>query len=299
MKIMVGYNGGEVGKRALLLARDWAEQFNAFVYVITSMEGGASEKQSDIVKAQEGLDFAENIMKKKGIACDARQSVQGLSPGEDLVKFARTMEIDHIFLGVRKKSRAEKMILGSTARYVILKADCPVTTVNWDLKTIKPTELLREKWVLVVDDEPDILEIIEESLDMCTIDTAGSFEQAKVLLETNRYDVAILDIMGVNGYELLELANNKNIPALMLTAHALTPENLKASVEKGAAAYVPKNELAGIVTHVADVVRTGLGNGEKGRWFSRLKPTFDRAFGKGWRDRDRRFWNSFDDKYGM
>ena len=44
MKIMVGYNGGDVGIRALALARDYALLRDAEVYVITSMEGGPKEK---------------------------------------------------------------------------------------------------------------------------------------------------------------------------------------------------------------------------------------------------------------
>ena len=54
------------------------------------------------------------------------------------------------------------------------------------------------------------------------VDTAGSFEEAKKLLENNFYHIAVLDIMGVRGYELLEIANNKDIPAFMLTAHAIS-----------------------------------------------------------------------------
>ena len=116
MKILVGYNGGEVGRQALSLARDYARINNAFVYVITSMEGGASEKQSDILKAEEDLAFAQKFMENSKVKCDAQQSVRGFSPGEDLVKFAEENEIDHIFLGIRKKSKAQKAIMGSTSR---------------------------------------------------------------------------------------------------------------------------------------------------------------------------------------
>ena len=83
-------------------------------------------------------------------------------------------------------------------------------------------KLLRGKRVLVVDDEQDILQLVSELLDMCKIDTASTFEQAKELLEKNVYHIAILDIMGVRGYDLLEIAKKRNVPALMLTAHALT-----------------------------------------------------------------------------
>mgnify|MGYP002725633386 CR=1 FL=1 len=299
MKILVGYDGGEVGRLALSLARDHAKTNNAFVYVMTSMEGGASEKPSDILKAEEDLKFAKNFMEKSNIQCDAQQSVRGLSPGEDLVKFAGENEIDHIVLGIRKKSKAQKAILGSTSRYVILKAPCPVTTVKFDLDKIKNQTLLQDRRVLVVDDEPDILETVEELLDMCDIDTAGSFDEAKKRIENNAYDIAILDIMGVSGYDVLELARKKDIPAIMLTAHALTSENLKESIQKGADSYVPKDFLANLSDHVADCIKARIeGKQGYGAWFSNLKPFFDKSFGKGWREKDRSFWNSFDNKYG-
>jgi nucleotide-binding universal stress UspA family protein/CheY-like chemotaxis protein len=299
MKIMVGYDGGEVGRRALSLARDHAKTHNAFVYVITSMEGGASEKQSDIAKAQENLEFARKLFADAGVDCDVQQSVRGLSPGEDLVKFADEMDIDHIFLGIKKKSMAQKVLLGSTSSHVILKASCPVTTVNWDITRLSTEDILRDQRILIVDDEPDIIETIEELLDMCALDTAPTFEIAKKYLSENKYDMAILDIMGIQGYDLLDLAKKRGTPALMLTAHALTPENLRESIEKGADAYVPKDELVNIADHIADVIKSNV-KGKKGygAWFSNLKPFFDKAFGQGWRDKDRTFWNTFDDKYG-
>jgi len=44
---------------------------------------------------------------------------------------------------------------------------------------------------------------------MCKIDTATSFEDGKTQLEEGKYDVAILDIMGVKGFELLEIAKKE------------------------------------------------------------------------------------------
>jgi len=297
MKILVGYNGGEDCRLALSLARDFAKTNNAFVYVVNSMEGGSSEKQSDILKAEQDLDFASELLTKAGLEYEAQQSVRGLSPSEDLVKFAQENKIDQIFLGIRKKSRAQKAILGSTSRDVILKAPCPVITIRFDPGNIKTIDLLKDRKILVVDDEPDILETVEELLDMCSLDTAVSFEEAKKLLNNNQYDLAILDIMGVSGYDVLELARKKDIPALMLTAHALTPENLKESIQKGADSYIPKDELANLTDHVADVIKARIA-GEQSAWFSILKPSFDKSFGKGWRNKDRTFWNDFDDKYG-
>ncbi len=152
-------------------------------------------------------------------------------------------------------------------------------------------KILRGRYILVVDDEPDILELLVEILEICRIDKASSFEQAKELLERNRYDLAILDIMGVKGYELLEIARLRDIPALMLTAHALTKEDLKKSAEKGASFYAPKDEMNRIDVFAADVIEAR----EKGknvwaRWYERLSGFFDRRFGPDWKEADPEFW---------
>ena len=53
-----------------------------------------------------------------------------MTPGEDMVKYAEENEVDQIFVGIEKKSRTQKLILGSNAQYIILKAPCPVVSVN-------------------------------------------------------------------------------------------------------------------------------------------------------------------------
>jgi len=139
--------------------------------------------------------------------------------------------------------------------------------------------ILENKKVLVVDDEPDILETLEELLYTCSVDAASNFEEAIEFLKNNTYDIAVLDIMGVQGYEILKATNKLNIPALMLTAHALTPDNLKQSIEKGADAYVPKDKLADISMYVADVLTAReQGKTHHTQWFSSLLPVFDRHF---------------------
>jgi len=95
------------------------------------------------------------------------------------------------------------------------------------------TSLLQDKKILVVDDETDILEIMQETLRMCRVVTATNFEDAKELLETQYFDLAVLDIMGVDGYGLLRICNQKKIPAVMLTAHAFNPPNLVKSIRRG------------------------------------------------------------------
>ena len=159
-------------------------------------------------------------------------------------------------------------------------------------------EILAGKRILIVDDEPDILETLEEMLDKCIIDTAPNYETAQKFLDKNRYDVAVLDIMGVRGYDLLKLANEKNIPALMLTAHALSPDNLVKSIREGAQCYVPKDKITELPLYLEDILRARQKGAEKhGAWFARLKPFFDKKFGTGWKKQHEKFWKEFDESY--
>lgn len=130
MKFLVGFDEGPAAKRALELACEQARHADALVYVVTSMEGGDKENLDDIQKAEEALRWAKDHLLKAHIQCETIQLARGLSPGEDLVKFAKDNAIDHIFLGIEKKSRTRKIILGSTAQYIILRGPCPVTTTK-------------------------------------------------------------------------------------------------------------------------------------------------------------------------
>jgi DNA-binding response OmpR family regulator len=157
---------------------------------------------------------------------------------------------------------------------------------------MEPEKFIAGKKILIVDDEKDVLDQLTELLEMCRIDTADSFEAAKKLLESEPYDIAILDIMGVRGFELLAIANKHGIPALMLTAHGLSEENLKKSAEEGAYYYAPKDKMSDIILFVADVLEAR----EKRkspwvRWADRLGSYYDRKFhGTGWREKEKAFW---------
>jgi CheY-like chemotaxis protein len=156
----------------------------------------------------------------------------------------------------------------------------------------KAEKIIKGKRVLIVDDEKDILDALTDLLNLCRIDTALSFGEAKELLENNYYDIAVLDILGVKGYELLEIAKDKGVPALMLTAHALSEDNLKKSAESGASYYAPKDEIVNIPIFIADVLDAK--DKDKSpwvKWFERLSSFCDKRFGgTDWREKEREFW---------
>ena len=154
------------------------------------------------------------------------------------------------------------------------------------------------KHILAVDDEDDILETIEDILEEAQIDKARDYESASQKLKTHHYDLAILDIMGVDGLKLLEESVQRNIPTVMLTAHAINPETLMASIRKGAISYLPKETLADLDTLLNEL----LGAYEKGEppWkllFDKLGDYFDERFGPTWKEHDQEFWSEFSRNY--
>ena len=154
-------------------------------------------------------------------------------------------------------------------------------------------DLLKDKRIMLVDDERDVLEVIEELLPMSEIFTASNFEEGKDILESQDIDLAILDIMGVEGYKLLEIANKKEVIAVMLTAHALSPENVAKSFKEGAAYYVPKEKMSEIVTYLNDVLEAKESGAITWRtWMDRFVFYFNEKFGPNWQDEDEEFWKN-------
>jgi DNA-binding NtrC family response regulator len=157
---------------------------------------------------------------------------------------------------------------------------------------------LRNKKILIVDDEPDVLETLEDLLSMCKVSKAQTFEEARKLLETQDFDIAILDIMGVKGYELLDIAVRRETPAVMLTAHALRPESIVKSYKKGAAYFIPKEEMPRITAFLEDVLAArAKGKSTWLNWFEMLTDAYwQKKFGSDWKEKDRQFWNNFTDQ---
>jgi nucleotide-binding universal stress UspA family protein len=130
MKILVGYDGTNVAKEALNLAKSHAKVFGASVEVVTSMQKGTESESKFIEQAERGLEYARSLFEEDGIACNTHLLIRGLTPGEDLVEFANENKIDQIVVGVKRRSKVGKLLMGSTAQYVILQAGCPVVTVK-------------------------------------------------------------------------------------------------------------------------------------------------------------------------
>ena len=154
--------------------------------------------------------------------------------------------------------------------------------------------LLKGKHILAVDDEMDILEAIKEILDESVIGFARSYENASKKIKAGKWDLVLLDIMGVDGLQLLEESVEQGFPTVMLTAHAVNPKTLMESIQKGAISYLPKEKLA----EIDDLLNAILGalHRNESTWellFEKLWGYFDKRWGPAWHERDREFWSEF------
>jgi DNA-binding response OmpR family regulator len=139
--------------------------------------------------------------------------------------------------------------------------------------------------ILLVDDEPDILSVLEEEIKdacpSCRIVKAETYEWARDLMNSTPYDLVLLDIMGVRGFDLLEQAVRLKYNVIMLTAHALSPETMRRAFEMGARSYLPKEQIGNLIPFLEDVLTQDSISTWKGL-FEKLGGFFTKRFGSSW-----------------
>jgi DNA-binding response OmpR family regulator len=157
--------------------------------------------------------------------------------------------------------------------------------------TMTPS-ILAGKRILAVDDEPDVLDTLEDLLgdyEGLVLDRATDYETGFHLLRSWTYDAVILDIMGVRGFDLLNASVHLGFPTVMLTAHALSVADLKKSIEMGARAYIPKEKMFDIASFLEDVLTLSPRSNLK-RMLQRLGGVFNKKFGSQWMEDEQTFW---------
>jgi DNA-binding NtrC family response regulator len=153
---------------------------------------------------------------------------------------------------------------------------------------------LKGKRILVVDDELDVLDTVEDILDISEIDKAQDFRTASEKISRARYDLAILDVMGVDGLKLLEKTVDKGIPTVIFTAHSMNVETFKASIEKGAISFLPKEIMADLPRFLDDLIAAIESGKEPWRiLIDEMGSYFDERFGPQWKEENQEFWSNF------
>ena len=282
--ILVALNGSKFDQNAVDTATNLARQSGGKVILLKVLELVAL-LQSD--KAEEF-----NAMKERDVQymkpllqqlTDQKIHSEALiktgSPSLVICKYAEENKCDLIVMPIVALEKTN-VYVDFCDMGVLKNSSVPILFVRKGVK-----DILNGRRVLVVDDEPDILESIEEILTTCTVHTATDYIDAIRMIEFNNYDAAVLDIMGVDGFTILKKAVRFGVPSVMLTAHAMSKDSLNKAARLGASAFLPKEKMSDLDVYISDVLK----NSGKPIWdglFKKLSSYFDSKFG----------WTSEDEK---
>ncbi|WP_052344025.1 response regulator transcription factor [Kallotenue papyrolyticum] len=110
--------------------------------------------------------------------------------------------------------------------------------------TEQPRIELKGRLVLVVDDEPRLIQVVRMNLELegCRVITATNGREALERVRNDMPDIVLLDVMmpGMDGFEVLRrLRQFSTVPVIMLTAKD-QPEDRVRGLELGADDYIGK-----------------------------------------------------------
>jgi nucleotide-binding universal stress UspA family protein len=131
MKILAGYDRSNIAKKVLKLAEKHAETEASKIEVVYCMAQDRKLKYEDIKEVEQNLESeVHDLLNSAKTPYQTHVLISIQKCGEELVQFAEDNKIDEIIIGVQKKSKAGKIVFGSTAQYVILNATCPVVSIS-------------------------------------------------------------------------------------------------------------------------------------------------------------------------
>ena len=125
--------------------------------------------------------------------------------------------------------------------------------------------------ILIVDDEPAIAALISRVLTAAgyTCQAVTSSEKAAYLIQQNRYDLVLLDVMmpKIDGYDLLEYIRPTGTPSIFVTAKDAVSERVRG-LHSGADDYIVKPFAPAELTARVEAVlrRTGRATVQYSLW---------------------------------
>lgn len=127
MAVVVGYVPTETGYLAVTEAEREAASLDVPIVIVNVIgpEGFVKPTAAD----ERTLDAVVAALEAKGVAHEVRQVNTTDSPAEVLLAVAAAENAKLIVLGLHRRSRLQKALLGSTAQTVLREASCSVLTV--------------------------------------------------------------------------------------------------------------------------------------------------------------------------
>ena len=128
MKILVSYDKNLRTAAIMEYAARRAKESDALVYLVKTCSSDATTERIDQIEKK--MNFINEYLEKQGIKSEVHLLIRGLAPGNDIIRFAKDKQVDEIIFGMKKESRVGKLVFGSTVQFILLEAQCPVTTIK-------------------------------------------------------------------------------------------------------------------------------------------------------------------------
>ncbi len=130
MDIVVGFIPSAEGRAALERAIEEAATRGARLVLVNSSRGGNIGTVEEAIENREELERIATELSAAGVDHEVRELVLGNSPAEDVLRVAEELSAELIVIGLRRRSRVGKLVLGSNSQDILLGADCPVLAVK-------------------------------------------------------------------------------------------------------------------------------------------------------------------------
>ena len=118
-----------------------------------------------------------------------------------------------------------------------------------------------KKRILLVDDEPDFVELIKKRLEANDYEVVSAYngKEALDILKNEKFDALLLDILmpQMDGLTALRRIRkrDKNLPVFMLTAHS-DKEQFKQANQSGASGFIVKTaDLQKEINNITGILR--------------------------------------------
>lgn len=125
--IVVAWAPGELGAAAVAAAVRHGRRTPSRLVLVNATKGDA---YVDTRWAGDGeLDVARAEVESAGLEVEVRQTVAP-DVGDAVVSVASELDADLVVVALRRRTPVGKLLMGSVAQRILLKADCPVLAVK-------------------------------------------------------------------------------------------------------------------------------------------------------------------------
>lgn len=128
MTLLVAYVPRPEGQAALDKGIEIAKRRNEHLLVINASPGGSTEDPS-FADVQD-FERVQELLANTGLNGELKQYVRGKNAVEEIQTLVESLNVSLLVIGLRKRSRVGKLIMGSVAQELLLTVPCPVLAVK-------------------------------------------------------------------------------------------------------------------------------------------------------------------------